>query len=254
MSTDSFSLQEKVAIVTGASRGIGEAIAREFSRRGARVVLVSRDAHALRRVAEGIAGDGGAAEPIPCHLGRTADVEAFWQGVAATSGRVDVLVNNAATNLAFGPAIDVSEVAYDKTFALNLKSCFLMCQHAARLMLPRKSGAIVNIASVGGLSPSVDQVVYGMTKAAMISMTRGLAKEWGPQGIRVNAIAPGLVDTRFASVLVNDPAVRDPLVLHTPMRRIGHVDDIVGAAVYLASGAASYVTGSVLVCDGGLTA
>jgi len=254
MSADRFSLEDKVAIITGASRGIGEAIAREFAGRGARVVLVSRDGEALRRVAEGIAAAGGMAESIPCHVGRTADIEAFWQSVTAKLGRVDILVNNAATNVAFGPAVDVSEAGYDKTFAVNLKSSFLMCQHAARLMLPRHSGAIINIASVGGVSPSVHQVVYGMTKAAMISMTRGLAKEWGPHGIRVNAIAPGLVDTRFASALISDPAVREPLIEHTPMRRIGHVDDVVGAAVFLASGAARYVTGTVLVCDGGLTA
>jgi len=254
MSADIFSLEDKVAIITGASRGIGEAIARGFAGRGARVVLVSRDGEALDRVAKDIAAAGGAVEFIPCHVGRPADIEALWQGVTAKLGRVDILVNNAATNVAFGPAVDVSEAGYDKTFALNSKGAFLMCQHAARLMLPRHDGAIINITSVGGLTPSVGQVVYGMTKAAMISMTRGLAKEWGPQGIRVNAIAPGLVDTRFASALVNDPTVREPLIEHTPMRRIGHVDDIVGAAVFLASDAARYVTGTVLVCDGGLTA
>jgi NAD(P)-dependent dehydrogenase (short-subunit alcohol dehydrogenase family) len=249
------SLQGRVAIVTGASRGIGEAIAREFARRGATVVVASRKLDALEGVAASInAGGAGKAIPVACHTGQPPDIEALFERVRSDLGRLDVLVNNAATNPYFGPALGCSEAAFDKTFAVNVKGYFLMSQHAARMMVAQRSGSIINVASVAGVSPHPMQVVYSMTKAAVISMTRGMAKELGSTGVRVNAIAPGVVETKLAAALIDNPEIHRLVVQLTPLGRHGQPDEIVGAALYLATDASSFTTGSVLVCDGGMTA
>lgn len=249
-----FSLEGKVAVVTGASRGIGEAIARAFAEQGATVVICSRKLDALEAVAASIRESGGKCTALACHTGDGAQIAALFDKVKAEFGRVDILVNNAATNPYFGPAIDISEGAFDKTVEVNIKGYFLMMQHAGRMMVEQGGGAIVNIASIAGIQPGPMQVIYSMTKAAVISLTKGLARELGGAGVRVNAIAPGVVETKFAQLLVETPEIREQFVGRTCLGRHAQPNEMVGAAVFLASDAASYVTGEVLVADGGFLA
>jgi NAD(P)-dependent dehydrogenase (short-subunit alcohol dehydrogenase family) len=247
-------LQGKVAILTGASRGIGEAIALSFARSGAQVVLAARKPEGLERVAQAIAEAGGEALVVPCHMGKQADVEALVARAVERFGQVDVLVNNAATNPHFGPMLTVDEGAWDKTFEVNVKGYFAAARLVAQHLLGRNApGSIINVASVVGLGAAPLQGVYGMTKAAVLSMTQTLAYELGPSGIRVNAIAPGLIETKFAGALLNDEDTLGRVVGKTPLGRVGRPDEIAGAAVFLASDAASFVTGHTLVIDGGMT-
>ncbi len=254
MTQDEFRLDGKTAIITGSSRGIGEAIARAFAHRGATVVLASRKQEGLDAVASSINAEGGTAIAIACHTGKPDQIAALFERVKSELGRLDILVNNSATNPFFGAAVDCPESAYDKTFEVNVKGYFLMSQHAARMMVRQQSGSMINVASVAGISPGLLEVVYSMTKAAVINMTKGFAKELGPQGIRVNAIAPGLVETRMAAALVSNPEILELHNQMTPLKRHGQPSEIVGAALYLASEASSYTTGAVVVCDGGATA
>jgi NAD(P)-dependent dehydrogenase (short-subunit alcohol dehydrogenase family) len=244
-------LEDKVAIVTGASRGIGEAIARTFAAHGAKVVLASRKPDGVRAVAESI---GDSAHAVAVHTGQEGQCEALVQAAIARFGRVDVLVNNAATNPYFGPMIDTDLGAWLKTFEVNLQGYFWMAREVARHLRGRGApGAIVNVASVAGLEAAPLQGVYGATKAAVISMTRTLAFELGASGIRVNALAPGLVETRFAAALIHNDAVVSEVLRKTPLGRYGQPDEIAGGALFLASDAASFMTGQVLTIDGGMT-
>lgn len=249
-----FRLDDKIAIVTGGSRGIGEAIARGFADQGAAVVISSRKQEGLDAVAESINASGGKAVPIACHAGKPDDIAALFDRVNKELGGVDILVNNAATNPYFGPAVDISEGAFDKTLEVNLKGYFVMIQHAARQMKTAGGGSIINIASIAGIRPGPNEVTYALTKAAVINMTKGFAKELGPDGIRVNAIAPGLVETHFARVLVETKEIHDRIIAHTPLRRHGQPSEIAGAAIYFASAASSFATGATLVLDGGSSA
>ena len=238
-----FSLEGKVAIVTGASRGIGAAIARAFVEGGAKVVAASRK----------ITQTPGL-HAFAAHTGKEADCVALVAEAIRVFGKVDVLVNNAGTNPHFGPLLEAPEAAWDKTFEVNLKGYYWMTREVARHLVARDApGAIVNVASVMGLKAAPLQGVYGMTKAAVISMTRTFAMELGGARVRVNCIAPGLVDTRLASAIVKDDALSQPWLSRTPLGRVAAPEEIAGAAVYLASDAASYVTGEVLVIDGGTT-
>ncbi len=254
------SLAGKVAIVTGASRGIGEAIARAFAAHGATVVLSSRTQETLDAVASSIneeqagVGGGGRALAIACHAGKPDALEALFARVEDELGRIDVLVNNAATNPYFGAAIEAPEWAFDKTVEVNLKGYFLACQLAARRMVARGSGSIINIASILGIKPAPMQVIYAMTKAGVISLTKGLAQELGAKHVRVNAIAPGLIETQFASALIDNESMHRAHLRATPLGRHGQPNEIVGAALYLASEMSSFTTGAVMVCDGGFTA
>ena len=249
-----FSLAGKVALVTGASRGIGEAIARGMAEYGAAVVLASRKQEGLDAVAAGIKTGGGKALAVACHTGKMEDINALFTRVEAEFGRVDVLVNNAATNPYFGPVIEASESIFDKTFEVNVKGYFFMAQQAAKMMVGQGKGSIINIASIAGVSPSVMQGVYAMTKAAIISMTKSFAKELAPAGVRCNAICPGLTETKFARVLIDTKEIYETFVREVPMARHAQPSEMVGAAIYLASDASSYTTGAIVACDGGYLA
>lgn len=247
-------LKDKVAIVTGSSRGIGEAIARTYARAGAKVVLASRKPEGIQAVADSIVADGGEAFARSCHTGRPEECEALVQAAVERYGKVDVLVNNAATNPHFGPMLTCDFGQWDKTFEVNVKGYFVLARAVAQHLLDcNGQGSIVQIASVVGTMGAPLQGIYGMTKAAVISMTKTLAQELGPAGIRVNAIAPGLVETRFAQALVNDDTLRNMILDRTALKRVAKPEDIAGTALFLASDAAAYVTGAVWTVDGGWT-
>jgi NAD(P)-dependent dehydrogenase (short-subunit alcohol dehydrogenase family) len=249
-----FSLEDKVAIVTGASRGIGEAIATTFAENGAKVVLSSRKQEALDSVAASIRESGGEALAIACHTGKLEMIDSLFETVMDTYGRVDILVNNAATNPYFGAALNIPESAYDKTFEVNTKGYFFMTQKAGQIMVEQKRGSIINIASIAGLRGPVMQTVYGMTKAAVILMTKAYAVELGPSGVRCNAICPGLTETHFAKVLIETEEIYKTALQNIPLKRHAQPSEIAGAALYLASDASSFTTGSIIVVDGGSTA
>jgi NAD(P)-dependent dehydrogenase (short-subunit alcohol dehydrogenase family) len=248
--TSRISLENKVVVVTGASRGIGEAIAVACGEAGANVVLASRKQADLERVAAQIPRSIA----VACHTGHEAEVASLFETAISKFGRVDGLVNNAATNPYFGPTIDIPEAAIDKTFEVNVKG-YLYCARALAKHAQQRGGgaSIVSVASVAGMRAAPMQGVYGMTKAAVISMTQTLAFELGPAGIRVNAIAPGLVETKFASAIVQNPMLREHFVKRSPLGRHAQPPEIAGYAVFLLSDAASFTTGSVLAIDGGMT-
>ena len=246
-----FGLDGKVATINGASRGIGECIARAFAERGATVVLSSRRQDALDRVAESIRASGGKAVAIACHGGREKEIAALFQRVEAELGRLDIHVNNAATNPYFGRAMGTPMAAFDKTVEVNLRGFLLMIQHAAPLMEKSGGGSIVNITSIAGLRPQPSETTYAITKTGVISLTKSFARELGPKGIRVNAIAPGVVETKFSAAVLDTEEKRRYWREWLPVGRHGQPADIAGAAVYLASSASAYCTGHTLVIDGG---
>jgi NAD(P)-dependent dehydrogenase (short-subunit alcohol dehydrogenase family) len=244
-------LNDKVVVITGASRGIGEAIARACVEQGAKVVLASRKQADLDKVAEAL---GSSAIAVACHTGKADEVDALAARAVEAFGRIDGWVNNAATNPYFGPMIDTPDAAFDKTIEVNMRGYFYGARAFVRHARTRGGGgSIVNIASVAGLRAAPMQGAYGMTKAAVISLTQTLAFELGSSQIRCNAIAPGLVETKFAQALIANPMIRDQVVSRTPLGRHGQPKEIAGAAVYLLSDASSFTTGTVLVADGGLT-
>jgi NAD(P)-dependent dehydrogenase (short-subunit alcohol dehydrogenase family) len=250
--TNLLDLTGKVAVVTGASRGIGAAVARAFAAAGARLVLASRKLDGLEAVAADLRAAGGEALAVACHTGRAADVEALAARAEETFGGIDVLVNNAATNPHFGPLLDADEGQWDKTFEVNVKGYVHGIRACVPRMRARGGGVIVNVASVAGLVPHSGLGVYGVSKAAVLMLTRTLAAELAPD-IRVNAIAPGLIETRFSAGLWSTPELRDRALRAIPQRRTGQPDDLVGAVLYLASDASRYTTGTVIVIDGGQT-
>jgi NAD(P)-dependent dehydrogenase (short-subunit alcohol dehydrogenase family) len=245
-------LNGKTIVITGASRGIGEAIARACIEAGANVVLASRKQPDLDRVAGTLPADRTIA--VACHTGKAEDVDALFARAVDKFGRVDGAVNNAATNPYFGPLVDTPDAAIDKTFEVNVRGYLYVARAFVKHARSRDGGgAIVNVASVAGLRAAPMQGIYGATKAAVISMTQTLAFELGGSNIRVNAIAPGLVETRFAAAIVQNPMLREHVVNRTPLARHAQPPEIAGAAVYLLSDAASFTTGAVLAVDGGLT-
>ena len=250
---DPFDLNGKVAVVCGGSRGIGAAIARGLASRGARVVVASRKLENCEAVAQEIRELGGDASAAKCHVGSLEDIEALFAGVAANCGRLDVLVNNGATNPYFGAAVDTPDTALMKTLEVNVRG-YLHCMSAAvKLMRESGGGAILNTASINAVRPADFQGIYSASKAAVVSLTKTFAKECGGDNIRVNALLPGLTRTRFAQTLFDDEKTLQDYLRATPLGRAAEPEDMVGAALYLVSDAAAFTTGACLVVDGGLT-
>jgi len=246
-----FDLSGRIALVTGASRGIGSAIAEILAEHGAQVVLSSRKQSDLDQEAERINGlYPERATAIAAHAGRPEDLERLVQQVMERFSRIDILVNNAATNPYFGPILGAELPAWDKTFEVNLRGVFVLTRLVYQASMEAHGGAIVNIASIGGLRPGIGLGVYNITKAGVIMLTRQLARELGGK-VRVNAVAPGLIKTRFAEGLWGNQEILDRVLAQNPMGRIGVPDEVAGAVLFLASDAASYVNGEVLVVDGG---
>jgi len=248
---DEFDLTGRVAFVTGASRGIGRAIAHALARHGAIVVAASRKLEGCEAVAAEIRAAGGQATALACHIGEPTQITAAMQEIDRRHGRLDILVNNAATNPYFGPALDMELSAYQKTVDVNIRGYFWTSVEGARRMIAHGKGAIVNVASVNAFRPMDGQAVYSMTKAAIVNMTQALAREWARQGVRVNALVPGLVETRFAAAIHQNDKLRAAMERLVPMGRIAQPEEMAGAVVYLVSDAASYTTGSCLTSDGG---
>ena len=245
-----FDLSGQVALVTGASRGIGEAAARLLAHHGAHVIVSARKAAGCDDVAAKIRGEGGSAEVLPCHIGELDQIAAAFAAIGGTHGRLDILVNNAATNPYYGPVEETDPGAFQKTVDVNIRGAFFMSSQAVRLMKQQRRGAIVNVASVNGVVPGPLQGVYSMTKAAVIGMTKSFARECAPMGIRVNALLPGLTATRLAGALLEGENRRQ-WEASIPMGRPAQPNEMAGAVLYLVSPAASYTTGVALNVDGG---
>ena len=246
-------LEGKTALVTGGSRGIGAAIAEGFASEGARVVIASRKPEGLNAQAEAINSKYPNSTSIRvCHVGNVDEVASLFSDCLYEIGPFDILVNNAGTNPYFGPIIGATHRAFDKTVDVNLRGPFEMSiQFAKAAMAARKPGSIINITSILGQGAAPLQGIYGMTKAALISMTQTMAAEWGSANIRVNAIAPGLVETRLSQALIGNKDILDIFNARTPLGRPAQTHEIVGAAIYLASDESGYVTGHTLNVDGG---
>ena len=251
MPTNLFDLSGRIALITGASRGIGEATARLLAEQGAHVIISSRRQEALDPVAESIRSAGGEATAIAAHQGDSEALKALMERISSDFGKLDILVNNAATNPYFGHVLDTEPGMIDKTLQVNIKGYFELSQMAGQLMKRQKSGAIVNTASINGIKPGWYQGIYSVTKAAVINMTQSFAKECGPLGIRVNAVLPGLTETKFASALTQNEDMLQRFLPNIPLGRVAQPDEIAPAILYLVSDAASYVTGTTLTVDGG---
>ncbi|MFN2581970.1 MAG: SDR family oxidoreductase [Candidatus Dormibacteria bacterium] len=250
---DQFSLRGKTALITGGSRGIGLAIAKGYAEAGACVAITARNADECEQAVSSITDAGGEAFAAPGHMGRAEDCERVVRDVMQRTQHIDVLVNNAATNPQFGQLIDADEGAIQKIFDLNVLAPIRLVRLVAHAWMREHGGSVINMASVAGIKPEAMTGAYNASKAALINVTRTLARELGQFGIRVNAIAPGLVETKFARVLVETEQIHDHIVGQTALGRHAQPDEIAGAALYLASDAASFVTGSVLVVDAGWT-
>jgi NAD(P)-dependent dehydrogenase (short-subunit alcohol dehydrogenase family) len=257
MTANPFDLSGRIALVTGASRGIGEAIARLLAANGAHVIVSSRKVVDCERVVEGIRDAGGSAEAMACHIGEMEQIRNAFAKIRATHGRLDILVNNAATNPYFGHILDTDPGAFQKTVDVNIRGYFFMSVEGAKLMRDpatnpqRRGGAIVNVASVNGVIPGPMQGIYSITKAAVISMTEAFARECAGLNIRVNALLPGMTDTKFAAALVKNDAIRTTALQHVPLNRVAQPEEMAGAVLYLVSDAASYTTGTSINVDGG---
>ena len=249
-----FNLEGKVALVTGASKGIGESIAAGLAEFGAKVVVNGRKQDAINTVAEKIKGDGYEATAIAGNIGNIENVQWLLDTTVDTYGGLDILVNNAATNPVFGPIQDTDERAFDKVIDVNLKGPFELCKRAYPLLKSRGGGSIINISSIGGLRPEPGIGMYSVSKAAIISMTQAMAQDWGADNIRVNAICPGLIKTKFSEALWQDDATLQRFLSQIPLGRIGESDDLVGLAVFLSSQASAYCSGAHYLVDGGYSA
>lgn len=254
MARDQFNLHGKIAVVAGASRGIGQEIAKILGEYGAHVLCLSRGADGCADTVAAIEALGGSAEMHACHIGRVEQIDEFYRLLDAGHGRVDILINNAAANPYYGHILDTDVASFDKTFEVNLRGYFFMAIGAGKRMRTQGSGAIVNVASVNALSPGDKQGVYSMSKAGIHNMSKALARECGQFGIRVNTLVPGLTRTKFASALHDDEEFMAKQMPHTPLARGADPKEMAAAVLYLVSDAASYTTGSSIVVDGGYLA
>jgi dehydrogenase/reductase SDR family protein 4 len=244
-------LKNKVAIVTGGSRGIGKSIAEVFAREGATAIICGRKQETLDAVAAEIKGLPGRVVPMACHVGKLEELQRLVDTATRDFGKIDILVNNAATNIAQGPAIEMDDGQFDKMVDVNLKSTYRLMRLIAPGMCERGSGSIINIASIAGMRPQFHGLLYSMTKAALIMMTQSYAVELGPKGVRVNAIAPGLIQTVLSEYYWKDETRYQRLMTQQPIRHLGQPAEIAEVALLLASDGASYLTGQTIVVDGG---
>ena len=250
MTTDQFDLTGKIALVTGASRGIGEAAARLLAQQGAHVIISSRRQEGCEDVAGSIRDEGGRATAFACHIGDPEQIEAIFDHIRQAHGRLDILVNNAAANPYYGHITETDLGAFTKTVEVNIRGYFFMSVNACKLM-KENGGAIVNVASVDGVRPGDKRGIYSITKGAIINMTKAFALECGPDNIRVNALLPGLTDTKFAGALTGNAEVLNSWLKQMPLRRYAQPDEMAGAILFLASPASGFATGSILPVDGG---
>jgi len=248
-----FNLQGKVAVITGSTRGIGKSIAEELAAAGARVTVSSRKADACAEVSKEFERKGIEHLARPCNVSRKEDLQGLVDATLERWGRIDIVVTNAATNPYYGPLTGLPDEAFDKIFANNVKSTLWLAGMTLPAMASRGAGSFIVVGSIGGIVANTVIGAYGMSKAADHHLVRNLAAEWGPKNVRVNAIAPGLIRTDFARALWEDDARRAEREQATPLRRLGEPRDIGGIAVFLASDAAAFVTGQVIVADGGVT-
>ncbi len=249
-----FQLNGKVALITGASKGIGEAMARGLAEFGAKVVVSSRKQEAVDTVADAFRTDGLEATGIAANMGKLEDIHALVDKVVEAYGGLDIVINNAAANPVFGPIQNTDERAFDKIIDVNLKGPFELCKKAYPILKERGGGSIIHIGSIGGIRPEAGIGIYSVSKAAIHNLTQAMAQDWGADNIRVNAICPGLIKTRFSEALWNNDKILDRFLKHIPLGRAGTPDDVTGLAVFLASDAASYCTGGVYMVDGGFAA
>lgn len=249
-----FDLSGKIALITGASRGIGQATAELFAAQGAHVIISSRRQEGLENVAEKIRAAGGKVTVMVCHAGNIEQMDTLFANIEQQFGKLDILINNAAANPYFGPIVDHPLPAIDKTIEVNIRGYLYMSQHACKLMAKNGGGSIINTASINGVKPALDQGVYSVTKAAVMSMTQAFAKECAKDGIRVNAVLPGITDTKFASAITQNDSVMQQFIPNIPLNRVAQPEEIAPAMLFLASDAASYVTGINLPVDGGFLA
>ena len=246
-----FSLENKIALITGGSRGIGEAIALALAEYGAHCILISRKIEGLQAVKAKIEAQGGKAEAIACNVGYMNQIEELFAQIEEKFGKLDILINNAATNPYFGEMIGAEERAWNKTLEVNLKGPFFLTQHAARLMEKGGGGAVVNVSSIVAKKAGPMQGIYSITKAALVAMTQAYAKELAAKKIRVNALLPGVVETKFSEALLTTDWIHEAMMQHVPLKRPAQPGEMAGAVLYLVSDAASYTTGTTIVCDGG---
>ena len=251
MTTDLFDLTGKIALVTGASRGIGESAARLLAQQGAHVIISSRKQEGCEEVAKSIRDEGGQATAYACHIGDLDQIEAIFNHVRDEHGRLDILVNNAAANPYYGHITETDLGAFTKTIEVNIRGYFFMSANACRMMKENGGGAIVNVASVDGVRPGDKRGIYSITKGAIINMTKAFALECGPDNIRVNALLPGLTETKFAGALTGNTEVLNSWLKQMPLRRYAQPDEMAGAILFLASPASGFATGSILPVDGG---
>ena len=246
-----FNLDGKVALVTGASKGIGEAMARGLAEFGAKVVVSSRKQEAVDEVATALKADGFEASGIAANMGKLDDIASLVDKTVETYGGIDIIINNAAANPVFGPIQNTDERAFDKIIDVNLKGPFELCKKAYPILKQRGGGSVIHISSIGGLKPEAGIGIYSVSKAAIISLTQAMAQDWGADNIRVNAICPGLIKTRFSEALWSDDKILGRFLKNIPLARAGVPTDIAGLAVFLASDASAYCTGGAYLVDGG---